>query len=808
MASFAALGAGARSLIQARGFTAAAVTALALGLGATTAIFSVIDAVLLKGVPFRDANRLVAIWEKNVALNRSDMFVAPANYLEWLHSRALESAAAVQDTRLNLVAGPNGHIEPEEINVERASAVLFPLLGVNAVIGRTFREDEDKPGQNGVALLSHSLWTRRFGQDRSVLNKSIQLGNRSYTVLGVLPAGFSVLEQGVDVWTPIALDPGNTRAANGGTLYVIARLARGVAIEEARAELDSMGKWLEQANPRLNSGWRPAVFSLREQIVGNVQRPLLVLTGAVGLLLLIACANVANLLLARGASRRREIAIRAALGATRGRIVGRLLAESVMLALAGGILGLVLAWIAVRMIARFGPQSVPHLSNATVDARLFLFALGAALTTGILFGALPALYYTSGNLSTALTATGRGGTMGRAGRRARNILVASEIALAALVLIGAGLLGRSFVRLRATDGGFRPDGLLTFRLPLAGGRNTASARRIAFFEQVTQRLAALPGVSDVGAVNALPLTGFGVGSGFAVAGRPAPSQDQRPMGLLRSVTPDYFRTMRIPLIAGRGFTQADSATAPVVVIVNQTLARQFWPGNENSAIGAQIVVDAPNGRLGQIVGVVGDVKPDKVDAAEWPAIYNPYPQAPAASMTVAVRTTAPPSSLASAVAREVHQLDPEQPVSEVRPMDAVVDEAIAGARFNTLVLGIFAGIAFALAAVGIYGVISYDVTERTREIGIRMAMGAQRHDVLKLVLGEGARLAACGIAVGLLVAAPLTRTMQSMLYGVTATDLYTFAGIAVLLGVVALAASYVPSRRAMRLDPLVALRHE
>jgi putative ABC transport system permease protein len=437
---------------------------------------------------------------------------------------------------------------------------------------------------------------------------------------------------------------------------------------------------------------------------------------------------------------------------------------------------------------------------------LFLFALGVSLATGILFGIAPAIHISGANLNAALTEVGRGGTTGRSGRVVRSALVAAEVALAVVVLIGAGLLMRSFVGLRSADPGFQPAGLLTLRVPLAGGRNAAPDRRIAFFQQVADRVAALPGVRAVGAVNGLPLTGLGGGSTFTVDGRPAPPLDQRPVALLRSATSAYFRAMGIPLLAGRGLAESDTSQAPPVIVVNQTLARRFWPAG--NPIGGRLVVDALNGRVAEIVGVVADVKPERIESQDWPTIYSPYPQAPVAAMTMVVRTAQPPLSLASAVEREVRQLDPNQPVAEMRSMEQVVDRAVAGARFNTVLLAVFAEIAFLLAAVGIYGVISCDVSERTHEIGIRVALGAQPGDVLKLVVGHGARLAAYGIAAGLAAAFALTRLMASMLYGVKATDAYTFAAIPVLLGAVALAASYLPSRRALALDPVTALRHE
>ena len=798
---------GARLLWKAPGFSAVALLALALGTGAACAIFSVVDAVLLKPLPFRDPQRLLVIWEGNHAQDLEKIFVAPGNFLEWRNqARTLEALAAVHDVHINLTGGPNGHIDPEELMAERASASLFPLLGVQPVVGRAFLPEEDQPGRTNSALLGYSLWQRRFGGDRSIAGKAIRLRDQSYTVVGVLPPGFSVLGSAVDVWIPLGLDPHDVRTAGMRFLTVIARLNPGVEMGRAQTEMDVIGSRLEQANPALDRGWRPSLFPLREELVGNVQQALLVLLAAVGFLLLMACVNVANLLLARGATRRKEIAIRTALGAGRGRVAAQLLSESLLLALTGGSLGLLLARGVVALVARLGPASIPRLAEARIDARLFLFALAVSVATGILFGIAPAVQGSGADLSTALREGGRGGTTSRSGRRVRSVLVVVEVALAVVVLIGAGLLIRSFVRLRSADPGFQPAGVLTLRLPLAGGRNASPDRRIAFFRQVTDRVATLPGVRAVGAANGLPLTGLGVGSNFAVDGRPAPAPEQRPMGLLRSVTCAYFRTMGIPLVAGRVFADSDTSQAPPVIVVNQALARRFWP--EGNPIGGRLVVDQNNGRVAEIVGVVADVKPERIENQDWPTIYNPYAQVPVTTMIMVVRTAQPSLSLASAVEREVHRLDPDQPVADIRSMEDVVDRAIAGPRFNAALLGVFAEIAFLLAAVGIYGVISCEVGERTHEIGIRVALGAQPGDVLKLVLGQGARLAGYGIAAGMVAAFALTRLMASMLYGVRATDAYTFVAIPVLLGAVALAASYLPSRRALALDPVTALRHE
>jgi putative ABC transport system permease protein len=794
---------GARLLWKAPGFAAVALVALALGTGATTAIFSVVDAVLLKPLPFRDPEKVLVIWEKNPAQNRYKLFVAPANFLEWRKQSRTTEMAAFQDIRVNLTGGPNGHLDPEELKVERVTATMFHVLGVQPIVGRTFSDEEDQPGRNFAVLLSYSLWQRRFGGDPEIVGKSIRLRNQMYTVTGVLPRDFLVMQPGIDVWIPLGLSAGSA-SVGARSLTVIAR--RTDTLEHVLGEMETVGAQLEQSMPALDKGWLPSIFVLQDELVGGVRRSLWVLLGAVSCLLLMACVNVANLLLSRGASRRREIALRAALGAGRGRIVAQLLSESLLLSLSGGALGLLLAAGLIRALANSGASDIPRLAYATVDARLFVFALAVSVVTGLVFGALPALHNSGASLSLALKEGGRGGTIGRGGRAIRNTLVISEVALAVVVLIGAGLLIRSFIRLRSIDLGFQPSGVLTMRVPLAGGMNSLAPRRLAFIRQLDENAASLPGVRAVGITSGLPLTGLIPGSPFWVEGVPAPPESQRPTALVLSITPGYFQTMGIPLLAGRSFTLADDAQGRKTAIVNQSLARHFWPNS--SAIGQHVVTDLPDRCVAEIVGVVGDVKSESVQRDDWPTVYTPFAQAPIAPVVLAVRTAGPPLAIAPAVQREVRKLDPNQPVADVRTMEDVVDSTVSGARFNMRLLTSFALIAFVLAAVGIYGVISYDVNERMNEIGIRMALGAQPADLLRMVLGQGARMAGLGIAVGVALSLALTRLMSTMLFGVHPTDAYTFAGISALLAVVALVASYLPSRRAMALNPVSALRHE
>jgi putative ABC transport system permease protein len=794
---------GARRLWKSPGFTVIALAALALGMGATTAIFSVVDTVLLKPLPFFEPDRLLAMWEMDPALHRDRNFVAPVNFLAWRQrSRTVEPMAAIHDVRANISGGAG---EPEEVKVERVTASLFPLLGVQPVVGRAFSEQEDLAGHGTVAVIGYSLWQRRFGGDRTVTGKSLRVRDRVFNIVGVLPAGFAILEPGVDVWIPIELAP-EDRSNNGRYLTVIGRMRPGATLAGVRQEMAAIGVESERTLPAVNLGWRPSIYSLQEELVFDVRRPLWVLLGACGLLLAMSCANVANLLLVRGSARRKEIAVRAALGASRGRLVTQLLSESLLLAVGGGLLGLLLAAAAVAVVARAGPTDVPRLAQASLNGRLFLFALAASIFSGILFGIAPAWHGSRGDLNAALNEGGRAGTSGRASRMVRQILVILEIALAVVVLIGAGLLMRSFVRLRAANPGFNPAGILTLRVPMGGGRNSAVERRVAFANAMVERISALPGVQSAGAVSALPLNGLSTGADFVVEGRPGPPPVRHPNGLVRSVTRDYFRTMAIPLVSGRVFNDSDNRQAKQVVIVNRTLARQFWPGGD--PLGARLVIETTSTRTAEIVGVVADVKPDRFEGEDWPMIYSPYGQVSPSGLTLVIRGAGRPEALILPVSGEIRRLDPEQVIADVRPMTAVVDHAVAGARFNAALLAIFAAIAFVLASLGIYGVISFDVTERTNEIGIRMALGAMPGDVLRMVVGQGARLAAGGIVLGLAGAFWLTRLMGSMLYGISPADAGTYLSISIVLAVVALAASYLPSRRAMSLEPVSALRHE
>jgi putative ABC transport system permease protein len=796
---------GARLCRRAPGFTAIAVLALALGIGSTTSIFSVVDAALLRPLPFRDPDQLLVVWERNPAKTPFRMFVSPSNFFDWrAQARSFSSMSAVQAAKLNLSGGPRT-AEPEEIEVERVSANLLSVLGVSPALGTAFLPEEDKPGRAVSVLLSHRLWNRRFGADRNAVGKSVRLRDASYTIAGVMPPGFAIVNPRVDAWIPLPLNPGDPRGAIARNLMVVARLAPSATLAQATAEMEAIGAGLERDRPEANSGWRPWLWEMREEIAGGVRRALLVLLAAVTLLLLVACANVANLLLSRAAGRQKEIAIRAALGAGRSRIVVQLLAENLLLSLAGGSAGLALAAIGIRALARLAPVSLQRLATVSIDYRLLLFALACSLATSLIFGLAPALAASRSDLSEALKDSSRGSTGGRRRQYLRDALVIGEIGIAVVVLVGAGLLVRSFLRLRATDPGFPSEHLLTMRIPLAGGRNASEAKRISFFQEVVQRAGAVPGVRSAGAVTALPLAGLGGGSAFTVDGRPPLYSGDSPICLVRPATPGYLSTLGVQLRAGRAFTPADLADAPRVAIVNATLVRRAL--GDRNPLGARLTLESPRTTV-EIVGVAGDTKSDRLERPDWPTVYLPYPQAPAYTMVLLARTTGEPAAVAPAITREIRRLDPDQPVADVRSMEQLLDESVAAARFNAVVLSIFAGVAFLLAAVGIYGVTAYGVRERTQEFGIRLALGAEPRRVLAQVLRRTGVLAAIGIAIGLAAAWGLTHLMAALLYTTDPRDLGTFAAIALSLGAVALAAGYLPARRAVQVNPVAALRAE
>jgi putative ABC transport system permease protein len=790
---------GLRSFLKKPGFTLTAVIALALGIGANTAIFSVIDAVLLRSLEYRDPDRITIVWERSLKGGRSQNFVSPANFLDWKkQSSSFEQFAASWDTRANLASGG----EPEEIQVQRVSADFFSVLGVAPEFGRSFVREEEAPGTESVVILGHDLWQRRFAGNPSIVGQTVTMSGKNWTVIGVMPPGFHFLNPQVKAWMPLQFEPGTEWRKSGRFLRSVARLKQGVTLQQAQAELDGIAKQLESAYPDYNQGWGVNLLPIHEQVVGDVRPVLLVLLAAVAFVLLIACANVANLLLSRAASRQKELALRAALGADRIRLIRQMLTESLLLALIGGAVGVLLAYWGIQLLVAFAPDNIPRLHEITIDPRVLGFTFGVSLLTGLAFGLVPALQSSRPDLNDALKEGARGSTSRH--RVVRNLFVVAEMALALVLLVGAGLMLRSFSQLLQVKTGFDTDNVLTMRVQLPSAKYGEPQQRAEFFKRAQERLATLPGVKSIGAISYLPLTGVATSTIFNLASQPLPPSES-PNTELRPITPGYFTAMGIPLLKGRAFDERDGANSRVVII-NETLARKFFPGQD--PIGQQLVVMWRPQFADEIIGVVGDIKETALAQESNPAIYWPHPREPYPFMNFVIRAAIDPAALSAAVAREIHALDPDQPVADIRTLDEVVAKSIARPRFNALLLAIFAGVALVLASVGIYGVMNYSATQRTQEIGIRMALGAKRGDILRLVVGHGMKLTFIGIAIGLVASLALTRVISNFLFGITATDLPTFVAVSGVLSFVALLANYIPARRATRVNPVVALRYE
>ncbi|HJQ31314.1 MAG TPA: ABC transporter permease [Pyrinomonadaceae bacterium] len=791
---------GVRTMRKNRGFTAVAVLTLALGIGANTAIFSVVNAVLLRPLPYRDPARLVTVLHDGWAP------VAPANFLDWREqSHSFESMAAAQSWSLTMT----GRDQPEQLNVLQTSAEMFHVLGVEAALGRTYVAGEDQPGREHVVVISHGFWQRRFGGDRGVVGRQVALDGETYTVIGVMPPDFQFAPfwaTHAEAWLPLNLGR-RVSDRRGQSLRVFARLKDGVTRAQAQAEMETISRRLEEQYPRENEGLTVSVDSLHEKVVGKSRPALLVILGAVGFVLLIACANVANLTLAKSALRRKEIAVRIALGAGRWRVVRQLLTESLLLSLAGGGAGLLLASWSNSALASLGPDALPRVRTAALDANVLVFTLVLSVLVGLLFGLAPALRSTKTDLTESLKDRSRGPARDRRQERIRQLLVVGEIAVSLVLLIGGGLMMRSFLRLTSVAPGFDPRGVLTATVPLAGPRYSTDEQRAAFFKLLTERVNALPGVKSASVVNHLPLGGDVWTYGFTVEGRPAPTDAERPSAVYRVARPDYFRTMGAALLKGRDFTERDDASSPGVVVVNEALARRQWPGEE--PLGKRITVGGEGGKPREVVGVVRDIKQGEWASEPKPEMYLPHSQAAAPrSMTMVIRASSDLSEMAREVRREVWAIDKDLPVSQVASMEDVIADSVGQQRFNTLLIGVFAATALILAAVGVYGVMSHTVAQRTHEIGVRMALGARGRDVLAMIIRQGLALTLFGLAIGLAGAFALTRVMNSILYEVSATDPLVFGGVAAALTLSALLACYVPARRATKVDPMEALRYE
>jgi putative ABC transport system permease protein len=792
-----------RRLVRAPGFTLVAMLTLGLGIGANSAIFSVVNGVLLQPLPYPESDRLVGVY--HVSEGRRVVMSGP-NFMDVVRaSKSLESAAATTRERKILT----GEGEPVRLDVADVSASLFDVLRVRPALGRTFAADEDTPGKTNVVVLSNGLWQQRFGSDPGVIGRRIQLDGESKEIIGVMPAGFSY-PAGRQAWLPIEYEEGFVSKQRASWyLSVVARLKPGVTPEQAAAEVQTIGRSLEKQYPAANENVGMTTFPLREAMVVNIRQAVLVLLGAVGFVLLIACSNVANLLLARAAARESEMAVRTALGAGRTRLIRQLLTESVILSMGGAFVGLLFASWGVAFLTSLQPDGIPRLDDVRVDGTVIAFTLGLAVVTGIVFGLIPAFQATRG-MSHALKETGRGAVTSRTGARIRGALVIVEMALAVMLLAGAGLLIRSFSRLQAVDPGFRPEQTLSFELTLPDSRYKEDAKRIAFFEALLPRLRTLPGVRSTGAVMGLPLSGMNFNISFAIAGRPPVSPALQPAMEVRVASPEYFGTIGIALKRGRLFTSDDREGTARVALLSESAARQYFPNED--PIGKTIELGwgkgGPDRAGGQIVGIIGDVKNDGLDEAASPEIYLPFRQWPVSLMSVVIRTTTPPETMAEAARREVYAVDPNLPLSSVRTLDQIVATSISQPRFYMLLLAIFAGVALALAAIGIFGVLSYAVAQRTREIGIRMALGAREGTVVRLVVRQAMTLVVVGVVLGTVAALFLSQTMTKMLFSVKPTDPVTFVGVAFVLTAVALVASYMPARRATRVDPIVALRAE
>ncbi|HYY56581.1 MAG TPA: ABC transporter permease [Pyrinomonadaceae bacterium] len=804
---------GFRMLLKKPGFTVTAILALALGVGATSAVFSVVNAVMLRNLPYKHAERIVMVWEQNRTSERRRNVVSPANFLDWQdQSSSFEEMAAFYDARANLT----GTGEPEEIPAQISTGNLFTVLGAQAALGRVFTNEDAEPGRDNVIVLSYGLWQRRFGASPQVVGQTIMLNGKPFTVIGVMPADFkwfikenSLTGKPAEMWRPFKLteEYRTPDMGRGRWLSVAARLKLGVSLEQAQAEMSGIAGRLEQQQAEFNTGWGVNLTSLRQQLAGELKTSLLVLLGAVAFVLLIACANVANLMLARSASRQREMAIRTALGAGRGRMVRQLLTESVLLALVGGGLGLLLAAWGVDMLVALSPQNLIGAETVGLNLPVLAFTLVVSLLTGILFGLAPALEASKLNLSETLNEAGKSGMGSPRSRRLRNAFVVAEIALALVLLVGAGLMIKSFMRLQAVDPGFDPGNLLTMRVLLPRAKYPEDSQRVSFFRQAVERMKALPGVSSVGTIDALPFASIGSATDFKIEGKPAPAPGEEPDTDVRVTDENYFRTMSIPVLSGRTFTEQEAAEERHVAVINEALARKYFAGE--NPVGKRIIVNMKLPPVPtEIIGIVGDAKYGKLEGETRAMVYWPHPELAGSSMTIVVRTEGDPLRLAAAAGREIQAIDKDQPIADVRTMQSWLSESVSRTRFGTLLLATFAAIALLLSAVGIYGVMSYSVTQRTQEIGIRMALGAQRSDVMKMVLGQGMGLTLAGVALGLSASFALTRVMASLLFGISATDPSTFALISLLLVGVAFLASYVPARKATRVDPMIALRYE
>ncbi|MFY9570625.1 MAG: ABC transporter permease [Blastocatellia bacterium] len=809
---------GVRSLLKSPGFTAVAIVVLTLGIGANTAIFTVVNAVLLRPLPYSSPERLVMLWETNprFQIGVDTVPVTPGDFMDWRELNGVfEYVSAFGATNLSLT----GAGEPEVIGGASVSGNFFRLMGIEASLGRVFTDDDEKPGADQVVVISYALWQRRFAGVFDVIGKTMTLDGRSYTVVGVAPEGFQFprakempyfvgVSTHTELWRPLTLtDDFISRKRANHQLCVIARLKPGPSLEQARTEMTAIAERIAQSDPDSN-GIGVKVVPLDEQVVANVRVALWVLMGAVALVLLIACANVANLLLARSSARKKEIAIRIALGASRSRIVRQLLTEGLLLSLAGAAAGTLLSIWGIKAVLSLTRETVPRAHEINIDLKVLCFVITIALVTTLLFGLAPAWQSTKINFNEWLKEGSQGLSGGRRQSRVRSIMVISEIALSLVLLIGAGLMIKSLARLLTVDPGFKPDNILTMHLALAGSKYSVSDKQIRFFQEVTRRVEDLPGVQSVGLISAAPLSGGVYAGGFSIEGGSPIAETDSLVADRRMINPRYFTTLGIPLVAGRYFTERDDQLSPSVAIVSESWARRFLPNEDPLARRIKLGGRDSTRPWLSIVGIAGDVRDTALESDARPCVYLPYPQFSSSGMTLMVRAAFEPTSLVTAIRNAVWAIDRDQPVTDVKTMDQYVADSVAARRSGALLLSAFAGLALVLASVGIYGVVAYSVTQRVREIGIRVALGAQSSQVIRPIARDGMALVFGGVVIGLAGAFMLTRVMSSLLYGVSATDPATFAVVPLLLVIVSLFATLIPARRATRVDPMIALRHE